>query len=150
MGEYYKIVTEEDHLEHYGVKGMKWDLKFRKHTDSWYKRMKQRAKGTAKDVAQGVNKAKTIYNQWRNDDTGDWVDPTREEYSRGEVGKVFRKNEYGKLHDKIANSINNASNKRKKLIKNVRNTGEKAASNVLKSIKKIKIPKLITEERTFR
>lgn len=43
MGEYYKIVTEEDHLEHYGVKGMKWDLKFRKHNDSYYDKKKRRS-----------------------------------------------------------------------------------------------------------
>lgn len=42
MGEYYKIITEEDHLEHYGVKGMKWDLKFRKHNDDYYRAKGQR------------------------------------------------------------------------------------------------------------
>lgn len=145
MGEYYKIITEEDHLEHYGVKGMKWDLKFRKHLDSFYKRAKRRVRGTADNVINSMAKA---YDKEYGEQE------SRTYNTNPKTGKYEIMNKGWANSDKAKRyAMNKARDAHYAVTDAARTTvkyGKKVGSNILKSIGKIKIPKLITEERTFK
>ena len=62
--EYKAAFDDHNFVMHYGVKGMKWDMKKRKHDDSWYEERQREQQQQAEKIKYEVRNIQEI-NDWK-------------------------------------------------------------------------------------